>query len=54
MVKFELTIEEANALVNLLDLAVKRGGIRTATIAVPLLQKLEQAAQSAANQKDAN
>jgi len=50
-VKVDFTIDEANALVNLLDLAVRHGGIRTAATALPLLQKLEQAAQFSPDHK---
>jgi hypothetical protein len=44
MIKLELTQEEANALANVIDLAIKAGGVRTATAAMPIFQKLEQAA----------
>lgn len=39
-----LTTEEANALANLLDIAVKAGGIRSAGAALVILKKLEDAA----------
>lgn len=42
--KIELTIEEANALINLIDLAVKAGGIQVAPMAVAMMQKLREAA----------
>lgn len=41
----ELTNEEAQALAQLLDLAVKAGGLNAATAAVPLFQKLQDAAK---------
>lgn len=49
--KLELTNAEANALANLIDLAVKAGGIRVAADAAVLMQKLEAAAKAEA-QKD--
>lgn len=42
--KLELTIEEASALANLLDLAVKAGGIRVAGVAAEFMNRLEAAA----------
>jgi hypothetical protein len=44
IIKLELTPEEANTLASLIDLAVKAGGVRTAAAAMPIFQKLEQAA----------
>lgn len=44
--KIELTIDEANALANLIDLAVKAGGVRVAQPASVLMQKLEDAAKN--------
>lgn len=41
----ELTSEEAQTLANLLDLAVKAGGLQAAAAALPLFTKLQQAAQ---------
>jgi hypothetical protein len=41
--KIELTNEEANALANLLDIAVKAGGLRSANAALVIFQKLEAA-----------
>ena len=43
--KIELTNEEANALANLLDVAVKATGIRSANAALVIFQKLEAAAK---------
>ena len=44
--KIELTNEEANALATLLDVAVKAGGIRSASAALVIFQKLEAAAKA--------
>ena len=44
--KIELTSEEANALATLLDIAVKAGGIRSASAALVIFQKLEAAAKA--------
>lgn len=44
--KIELTLDEANTLVNLLDLAVKAGGLTVAARAMPFVVKLEQAVKS--------
>lgn len=44
--KIELTNEEANALANLLDIAVKAAGIRSASAALMVFQKLEAAAKA--------
>ena len=43
--KVEFTIEEANALIGLLDLAVKAGGLQVAHNAVVMMQKLKDAAE---------
>lgn len=52
--KLELTNDEANALANLIDIAVKAGGIRNAAPALVIMQKLEEAAKLAqpADQKE--
>jgi hypothetical protein len=44
--KIELTNEEANALAELLDVAVKAGGIRVAPAALAIMQKMQKAANS--------
>jgi hypothetical protein len=44
--KIELTNEEANALANLLDIAVKAAGLRSASAALVIFQKLETAAKA--------
>lgn len=54
MIRIELTVEEANALVNLLDISVKSGGLRVASVAVALAQKIEQAAQTQNNSQTEN
>lgn len=46
MIKIELTMDEANALANLIDLAVKAGGVRVSGAALVVMQKLEAAAQA--------
>ena len=43
--KVEFTIEEANTLIGLLDLAVKAGGLQVAPNAVAMMQKLKDAAE---------
>ena len=41
----ELTNDEANALAQLLDLAVKAGGLGAAEAALPIFKKLKMAAE---------
>lgn len=43
--KIELTNEEANALIELIDISVKAGGLRVASAAVTLVAKIQTAAQ---------
>lgn len=43
--KVDFTIEEANTLIGLLDLAVKAGGLQTAHAALAIAQKLKDAAE---------
>ena len=43
MLKLELTVDEGQALLNLLDLAVKASGIPAAEAALPLVGKIRQA-----------
>lgn len=45
--KLELTQKDAEALVGLLDLAVKAGGLAAAQAAIPLLGLVQAAAQQA-------
>lgn len=47
MIDLKLTTDEANALAQLLDVAVKAGGIGAAQAALPLFNKLQAAAQAA-------
>lgn len=42
--KIELNVDEANALINLIDIAVKAGGLQVAPMAVAMMQKLREAA----------
>lgn len=44
----DLSVEEANTLLSLMDAAVRAQGIAAAQAALPLVQKLQQAAQAAA------
>ena len=46
MIKIELTTEQANSLLQLIDIAVKAGGIQNAKVAVPLADIIINAAQS--------
>lgn len=48
MLTLKLTIEEANTLAGIIDVAVKAGGVKIAVPALPFIQKLEAAAQEAA------
>lgn len=43
--KIELTLEEANTLLNLIDVAVKAGGLQVAPVAVAMMQKIQEAAE---------
>lgn len=45
----ELTKEEAQQLLDLMDLATKSGGLQVAAVALPLAAKIMQAAQKAQN-----
>lgn len=45
MATLELTIEEGNALMQLIDVAVKSGGLATAQAAVVLSEKIKQSFQ---------
>lgn len=40
----DLTIDEAQTLLSLIDAAVRANGLQAATVALPLVQKLQQAA----------
>lgn len=41
----DLTTDEAQALINLMDAAVRSQGLAAAQVALPLVQKLQQAAK---------
>ena len=45
MVKIELTTEQANQLLQLIDIAVKAGGIANAKVGLPLAEIIINAAQ---------
>ena len=45
----ELTKEEAQQLIDLMDLATKTGGLQVAAVALPLAAKIMQAAQTVQN-----
>jgi hypothetical protein len=45
MIKIELTAEQANTLLQLIDIAVKAGGIQNAKVALPLVDLIVNAAQ---------
>ena len=45
MVKIELTMEQANNLLQLIDIAVKAGGIANAKVGLPLAEIIINAAQ---------
>jgi len=46
MIKIELTQEQANSLLQLIDIAVKAGGIANAKAALPLVDIIVNAAQA--------
>jgi len=46
MIKIELTTEQANNLLQLIDIAVKAGGIQNAKVGVPLADIILEAAKS--------
>jgi hypothetical protein len=48
MIKIELTQEQANALLQLIDVAVKAGGVANARAALPLVDLILNAAQQKA------
>lgn len=47
MIKVELTKEECQQLVDLMDLATKSGGLQVAAVALPIVSKVMQAAKAA-------
>jgi hypothetical protein len=48
MIKIELTQEQANQLLQLIDIAIKAGGYQNAKVGVPLADIIINAAQSKA------
>jgi hypothetical protein len=46
MIKIELTAEQANALLQLIDIAIKAGGFQNAKVGVPLAEIILEAAKS--------
>ena len=46
MIHIELTQEQANSLLQLIDIAVKAGGIQNAKVGLPLVEIIIQAAQT--------
>jgi hypothetical protein len=48
MIKIELTAEQANTLLQLIDIAIKAGGFQNAKVGVPLAEIILDAAKSQA------
>ena len=46
MIKFELTPEETNGVLQLIDIAIKAGGIANAKVGLPIFDKIMAAAQA--------
>jgi len=46
MIKLELTPEEANGVLQLIDIAIKAGGIANAKVGLPIFDKIMEAAQA--------
>jgi hypothetical protein len=49
MIKIELTAEQANALLQLIDIAIKAGGFQNAKVGVPLAEIILDAAKAQAS-----
>lgn len=47
MIKLELTPEEANGVLQLIDIAIKAGGIANAKVGLPIFEKIMAAAKDA-------
>ena len=47
MIKIELTIEQANTILGVIDLAIKAGGFQNAKVCVPLADLILEAAKAA-------
>jgi hypothetical protein len=45
MIKIELTIEQTNALMQLIDIAIKAGGYQNAKVGVPIADIILEAAK---------
>jgi hypothetical protein len=50
MIKIELTTEQANNLLQLIDIAIKAGGFQNAKVGVPLANLIIQAANPTATE----
>ena len=48
MIKIELTAEQANTLLQLIDIAIKAGGFQNAKVGVPLAELILEAAKAQA------
>jgi hypothetical protein len=48
MIKIELTVEQANTLLQLIDIAIKAGGFQNAKVGVPLAEIILDAAKAQA------
>ena len=46
MIKLELTPEEANGLLHLIDIAIKAGGIANAKVGLPIFDKIMAAVKA--------
>ena len=46
MIQLELTPEEANGVLQLIDIAIKAGGIANAKVGLPIFDKIMNAAQA--------
>jgi hypothetical protein len=51
MMKIEFTKEEAQALVGLIDLAVKSGGLQVANAALVIMKKIDDAAKESSKEE---
>ena len=49
MIKIELTAEQANTLLQLIDIAIKAGGFQNAKVGVPLAEIILDAAKAQAS-----
>jgi hypothetical protein len=53
MIKIELTTEQANTLLQLIDISIKAGGFQNAKVGVPLAEIILEAAKATAPQQEA-